>query len=290
MFMDSKIDLSTPQASSAPGQRGTSRRSLRSLGAFTLIELLVVIAIIAILAALLLPALAKAKAKAYQANCLSNFKQVGAALRMRIDDNDDWLPPGPFASGATITYLAQDQAPSYGNGSSDPQKWLPYYLATYMGMPSATELGPKEWRVIKAFICPAYAHSMPQDSYSGSYYPDLDKNPVDNSLLPYANAYCYDVTRTNNYPNSLLSQKGIGIPFGKQGVCNAVKMSSVQSAGSTSDIWAMGDIDTNALTGVSGVGSALLHMAKAPVHGSTRDFLFFDMHAASKRNGGPREY
>ncbi len=83
------------------GPRGSKARR-----AFTLIELLVVITIIAILAALLLPALAKAKAKALQTTCRNGLKQLGIGAQLYVTDWQDTYPG--CASRNTYNFQPED--------------------------------------------------------------------------------------------------------------------------------------------------------------------------------------
>lgn len=88
-----------------------SNVSARTRSGFTLIELLVVIAIIAILAAILFPVFAQAREKARQTSCLSNGKQIGTALYMYVQDNDETMPtsipPTTSINGGTFGYWAR---------------------------------------------------------------------------------------------------------------------------------------------------------------------------------------
>jgi prepilin-type N-terminal cleavage/methylation domain-containing protein/prepilin-type processing-associated H-X9-DG protein len=81
---------------------------------FTLIELLVVIAIIAILAAILFPVFAQAREAARKTTCLSNCKQLGAALMQYCQDYDETIVLNSYGSEAYWADMLQPYVKNLG--------------------------------------------------------------------------------------------------------------------------------------------------------------------------------
>ncbi len=85
------LEFIKPQIEDEDEGRRTRTKSVKR-AAFTLVELLVVMAVIAILAGLLLPAVSQAKESGRATACLSNLRQIGLALQMYVQDNQNRMP------------------------------------------------------------------------------------------------------------------------------------------------------------------------------------------------------
>jgi len=133
-------------------------------GAFTLIELLVVIAIISLLVSILIPSLTKAKELTRLTVCATNLRQIGTAMHIYVNDNNQDSPPPPFFSGQCW---------------NSEVAWVSWSPNEYFGIAKLYKQGILEHPGL--YYCPSQTGEFSLDSYPD--WPDCGYNNFGSSRV-----------------------------------------------------------------------------------------------------------
>jgi prepilin-type N-terminal cleavage/methylation domain-containing protein/prepilin-type processing-associated H-X9-DG protein len=260
-----------------PGLQGSDNAEKYSSAGFTLIELLVVIAIIAILAAMLLPALASAKARAQAAACLSNTRQIALGFTMYAGDNHDYFPnnetlnggfwwlPGGYFNKYHLPCGGEWMArsPMFGLVPNTPAPMLVSYLPN-----------------LKIWVCPSRKRGLTYTSAPGVWDPSIT------GLLSYGFNYCGVFSSVDPNNGNMINAK----PFKASSVSKSSQMVAVTDSSGSNDpsgkggawldsYWAGSSGPLGDPTGTSEY-SARLQTAYAK-HNNRVNVVYVDGHAAA---------
>lgn len=213
---------------------------------FTLVELLAVVAVIAVLAAIIISTVSGVRAKARGAVCMSNMRQIAAAMQLYANDNKRHLP-GP---------IYQLQGPYY----NIDYRRLPMRIGPYLDAPKATGYGTAQATMAYAdvFGCPAWRAASVDDTIYSLVVNDRMARPGLPSLNPWG----------AGDPN------GTGDPSQATTPPLKINQFDAHDVGPLGRLWLIAEADM----GFPVVGGAFWRVPSGPAHGSYRVAIFADFH------------